>query len=130
MDVGLLRRRDADRGVDEFCERCMPAEETVSPERYQQIVKRWADTDGELADLWAGEWLRTPNPRHARQTCLKSRTRWNSNWAMISRLKLATSRAGNGAASNPDLNQATPFIYRAVGMVDRTRTIRFGSFCK
>jgi hypothetical protein len=53
---------DADRGVDVFCDRCMPAGETVSPERYQQIVKRWADIDGELAELWAGTVVEDADP--------------------------------------------------------------------
>jgi hypothetical protein len=34
----------------------------VSPERYQQIVKRWVEIDRELADLWAGKVVEDADP--------------------------------------------------------------------
>jgi hypothetical protein len=39
----------------------------VSPERYQQIVKRWAGIDRELTDLWAGKMFEDADPA-ARET--------------------------------------------------------------
>lgn len=60
MDGGLSRR--ARRRLDAFCERCMPTGETVSPDRYQQIVKRWTDIDREWADVWAGKVVEDADP--------------------------------------------------------------------